>query len=311
MEFFILISLITFGYALESICYKYYEKINLSTTILAVTFWTLLGYLATSVFFVLIDFNLYTQNISFINIVFTAINSVFLLLQMILWVKMIRHLKMSIASPIINFQIIIISILSWLFFNDSLNKTEIVLIILMFVFCILLGFFEGKQKTKPESKDEKQKTAIDKNFFIGIMFAFLWMSTNITRSLLTKNLMISNLNPMAYQTIYYLFAFIFATVFFLIHNKKENNKNLNDSLQKVFKYKWFKVVLFATLLSGFAHNIIIKNYNIGLISAILSINSIIVIIYGRIVFKEKISKPTYFVLGGILITSALLSFVTS
>lgn len=292
--------LVSLAYMVETISYKYFKE-NKITVILGVCFFTFAFFGITFFVYSLINSELLLANINFFSLYSTFINAILYMIGILLWILAVKNIYVSIAAPLSNFQIVLTTFFSWLLFADVLSVYEIIILIVLLVACVLLGFETNKQSAK-KNKIESKK------FLIGLMFLTLWIVATVTRNILTKTVILNSLHPVTFQTFKFFFASLVSAVLFLIFNRKKKGEMANQ-LRTVIKNKWYYFIGIANTVSGIIFLLLIQNHNIGLIQAMANLSSVLIIIYSRLVFKEKISILSYFYIGAIIVSAVLLSFI--
>jgi len=226
-------------------------------------------------------FNLYTLFCLIVAATFTFFNIIF-------WSKICKNMPMSIAEGIADVYIVFLTFFSWLFFGGRLEWYHIILMLTVVISCIVLGFF---------SKSETNKKY---NYHKGFLFLILWIILAIPRNLIPGVISQTTINPFVYSFLLNLLTFIPAAIIML------HKKQIKESSKQIIKDPYLMILGLARTGYELIVLYLATRVNLGIIDAISVAGLILIMLYERIIMKEKINNKAYPILIIILIATTLL-----
>ena len=288
MIFLLLIPLIA-SYVLSSLVYKW----NRQSPLVTIFSFAFFGTIITAVMFALSFAWTKTQfdNLSWDVWLLILARAAITILQIFLWVKGIKYVPVSIADPFSLNNMLFLLGFSWVIFGDALPWWSILLVVIIYVTCFIMGILQHKQEGT---------TGNAKNYAKGLAWIFLWTVAATGGTLLTRYIAEDiNIFTMAFIKS----AFVLALCLLLIIVCRQ-------SIVKIFKTVIGDKVQYGI---GFFDNINIYFYiplalvmNLGVLDAITVTATIIVILIGVVFMKEKLRWYIYpFMIAAIACSVAL------
>lgn len=240
------------------------------------------GLVVASMIFVLFLINtqlkIFSYNVNSLMIVAAFGVAVLGYLALSLLYRSFNLTKVSIASPISSFNVVIAILLSSLFLGLKLNTFQLVAITIIIISVLLIRFNPKDLKSIGSPEDIKGiNLALLSTLFMGIYFFFIQIPTKILGPLLT---------PISTESQGYIVAYS------VMKYKKEQFKFPNKrSLGQAFLATMLIVIASVALYFG------LQEGNAGIMLALYSSSPIISAIYGGIVYKEKLVSRQYFAIA--------------
>ena len=238
--------------------------------------------------FIMVLFNLKTQTFQLNYILIAFGISIIGYIALISFYTGLKKGKAGVIVPIANSSVIYTVILSTIFYNEKLSSVQIVALVVLIMGILLSSI---------NFKDFKNSSIFNKNS--GIIFAIItaigW------GSIFTLNkIPINVIGPILTSFIIDFGTFIFCAIHMGI--KKEKLTGLS-------KTQWLFVSLtaFAATIGAYCFNSGLAIANASIIAPIVFSNPLVTAVYGRIVFKEKLSLLQYFSAGMIIVGIVMIS----
>jgi drug/metabolite transporter (DMT)-like permease len=289
---YLLLGALILNNVLCSICYKRTNR-SAAVTLFSDAVWGVIIF----IFAFCISFAFYENVFVGVNtkIVFLiclhALSMVFCVLT---WALSVKHVHMSIAEVISMSRMLFLLVLSWLIFNDTVRVVGICLVVLIFVSCAVLGLLQFNTENKQN---------LGKRYIFGVSFLGAWVLFATISGLLMKEINISPILPTTYCLIVGLAFFAISLPVLLLSRQK-----FRQSIRACFCDK-------AQIGIGITDNIWMFFYiplaifmNLGVLEAMLQISTVLVVLWGVIIMREKISLWAYPLIIIVIVASVILSF---
>lgn len=244
--------------------------------------------------------NLMTSLILFIALLFFIKETVFSLeyiiiaiiisiigyIPLVSFFQAVKHGKVGIVTPIANASIIFTVLFSIIFFKETLSQIQIFSIILIIAGIILISM-DIKDWKNSELFNLKSGIpfALLAAFFWGIVFFLFKIPVLVLGAFLTAFLVEFGIAVSSY-----------------LHLKSSKIK-ITIPDKKMYPYLLVLGVLGAIALVSY--NFGVKNYNVSVVAAITFANPVVATLYGKFVYKEKLSIMQY--IAGLLIILGIVS----
>lgn len=229
-------------------------------------------------------------NFNFIDLVKYLPVSFFYIFSMIIGYKGLRYLELSISSPIQNCSGVITSLLLFIIFKESLATLDFLGIFIIAIGIIILSIIENNNK---EIKRTKIKNKIS---VIALIFPLIYcvldgMGTFLDAIYLDKlELINENVALVAYEYTFLIYGIIVYLYLRFIKNEKIVLKQEKDKIG---------ASIFETIGQFFYVFAVSSNSTLSI--PIISVYSILSILFAHIFLKEKLSKKEYITIFIILI----------
>lgn len=235
---------------------------------------------------VLLNIRSQTFQLSYILIAFGI--SILGYIALISFYKGLQKGKAGVIVPIANSSVIYTVILSTIFYSEKLSPVQVVALLILIIGIILSSI---------NFKDFKNSSIFNKNS--GIIFA---MITSIGWGLIftLNKIPISAIGPILTS-----FVIDFGTFLFCATHMGIQKEKLNGLSSK----QWIFILLTAVTatIGALCFNIALSITNANIVAPIVFANPLITAIYGRLVFKEKLTLLQYLSAGMIVLGIVFIS----
>lgn len=308
----------------ETIGYKN-TKIQSQIEILyGVTLWSFLLSIPTIIIYSLVGEGQLFGNFNWVSFAFILLSACLTIASIITWASASKNLPMSIAEGVSEIYIAFLTFFSWLLFGGKLNYWHIILIAVVVLACLVLAFIQNKGGGKSKY-----------NLKLGFIFLAVWVVLSIAKGLIPGLVAVDGLNGFAYNFVLACImlvasvAFIFSKNSFASHKIKRyplkrsdgiklgskereeivSNKKFLKTTISVLKDPWLFVVGFCRTASQISLIYLALKMNLGIVEAVSVFGIVLIMLYERIVMKEKISITSYIILIIIAFATAILGIV--
>lgn len=201
------------------------------------------------------------------------------------WAQASKHLPMSIAEGVSEIYIALLAIFCWLFFGKSLNIWQIVLISVVIMLCLILALAQcsPKSSTKYNTK-------------LGFIFLAVWVGLSVIKGALP-----SAITGLSAATFVLGQNAIMLVVCLLIQNKRAL-----PATKAAAKNPYIMFVALCRVVSQLSIFYLASRINLGLADAISVCGLVLIMLYERFVFKEKINPYCYPILILLIAATAAL-----
>ncbi|MCL2228310.1 MAG: hypothetical protein FWC00_00610 [Firmicutes bacterium] len=294
MIYLLLIPLVVMGVA-SSLFYKLNNRGTL-VTLFAQIMWAFIVFsIAFGVGFAVHDDVLRGVNWASMGLILLSV--VFLILCIVTWVLGIKYVPISIASPFTQMSMIFLLGASWLIFGDNVGTAEIVLVLIIFFACIMKGYFQYKQEPcKLKSKE----------LLIGLLWLFLWVVC-VTANIVTKREIVGNLDVHVTTFNFFRSSISVAVCFVALLIFRVPIKS---TLKDTFTNKNLVGIGLMDSPSALFFLPLAIVMNLGVLDAILTITTVLTVLAGVVLLKEKIRPSTIIPIAIIIACSIALALVS-
>ena len=302
MFIFFVIPMITF-FTLESLLWKRNRKSPLET-LFGTTTWSLI--VVTVAFLVTLTFvsNVF-QAISWEIIGFTALQVVLVIVNIILWVNIMKSMPLSIAEPLALFRIVVMTVAAWLIFGGAITTLQIIFGSVIVAACCILAFLRGRKREKNNSTICRGGNLPPVNYARGIICLVFWIATSVGLGLIIQHIMRQGVRPITHAWIQTGMIFVAVLTFYIITRAKQ--------LPTVFKSTFRDInhagiglggvggrVMFSFALSIFA-------MNVGVLNAINVATVALVVLLSALFYKERVPWYSYALIAIIVGSATVIS----
>ena len=272
-------------------------KINKKPTLQSmyvISFWgIILALVAFGINFIFVD-NPF-RNLTWPIVGFIALRALIGISTLFCWIKAMKYIHISIADPVFLARLFPLLAIGWLVFDDVVSVVAIVLTIVIFVTCLVLGF--------TQYKFEKDKS---KNYLRGLFWLVVCMCFSIPNAFLTRYIAGFGIDVV-------VFILIALACSFLYNNVIQFATRQNPI--KTLRGAWKDKVLFAASIPDNFWMLfwipLALNMNIGVLDAILVAGTVLTILGGIILLKERVPKIAFIFMAIILGCAIALSIITA
>lgn len=275
----------------ETICYKNTKEKDSFFSCLNICLWSFILSILVFLVYLGVDGKDIFVNFNWVDVVFILILALLSIFNIISWFVASRNMPMSIAEGVSEIYIAFLTLFSWLFFGGELTILQICMVALVIVSCICLSFFQKSNKVN------------DYNLKKGFFFLVAWIIVAVARGLIPGKLSNSGLHPALYSLILNFFMLLIALI--LVKVKKQNVVKSFRTLKDSFIILISVCRIVGQLVIIYLATII----NLGIIDAVSVLGLVIIVLYERIIMKEKISMLSYLFLLLITVGSFILMLV--
>ncbi len=277
----------------ETISYKNTKTENQFDVLFGVTLWSLILSIPSLALFLIPGSGTLFSGFDLKDLGFIALATVLAISSICLWSIASRHLPMSIAEGVSEIYIAFLTFFSWLFFGGRLTIWHIVLIVIVVVACLLLAFIQNRNNNVKSY-----------NFKRGFLFLAFWVVVYIIRGLIPGALANSGMNGVTYNLLLNLMMFIIVLIVMII------KKRLNlKTIFTVLKDPWLFVIGLCRTSSQISLVYLALKMNLGVVDAVSVFGIVLIMLYERLIMKEKISWQSYIILVFIAIATAMLMVI--
>ncbi len=291
---YLLLIVMIFSNAGETIGYKNTKCQSQLDVLYGVTLWSFILSIPTLAIFLLIKSDGLFENLSWVNFAFIVIATILTISSIALWASASKHLPMSIAEGVSEIYIAFLTFFSWLLFGGKLNAWHIVLISIVVIACLVLAFIQNKGT----------KCAKSYNYKLGFIFLAVWVVLSIVKGLVPGALANNGMNGIAYNFI--LNAVMFFAVFIFIAFRR---KAIFKVTKLVLRDPWLFVIGLCRIASQISLIYLALKMNLGIVEAVSVFGIVIIMLYERLIMKEKISIASYIILLIIAFATAVLGLI--
>ena len=277
-----------------SLFFKKNDQSSLNTLVTVAVF----GLIVSGIVFLTASFFVDVQaNVSLGLVLLGALRGVLIVVGLFFVSKAFRLVPVSVMSPLGMIFILPLLALSWIIFGDSVGIAVIVLVLIMLSLCTMLVLLEG-------TKTDKDKPSRRK-FWLGIIYFGAAMVCFLSTQIITRVL---GENGMHALTIAFINASaVFVAVLTVFVGLRRNPirtlaVNMRSPAQigiGITDTIW--IYLYVPLVMAF---------NLGVLNAVSRISVALTVLAGLLIFKEKVRKPAYFVIAGILVIGIIIGILS-
>lgn len=293
-----LLILMIFCNAGETIGYKNTKNENQIDILYGVTLWSFLLSIPTLIVFAIASKTSIFGNFDWVGFAFILLSAVITVASIVTWSSASKNLPMSIAEGVSEIYIAFLTFFSWLLFGGELNYLHIILIALVVIACFVLAFIQNKGDGSKKGKY---------NYKIGFIFLAVWVVLNIIKGLVPAVLAKDGMNGIAYNFI--LSSVMFLASFIILLTSKKSFKNIAKTTLSVIKDPWLFVVGLCRTASQISLIYLALKMNLGIVEAVSVFGIVLIMLYERLIMKEKISIASYIILLIIAVATAVLGIV--
>ncbi len=287
-----LLILMIFCNAGETIGYKNTKNQNQGDVLYGVTLWSFILSLPTLIVYAIVSENSFFGNFDLFNFLFILLSACLTIASIITWSTASKHLPMSIAEGVSEIYIAFLTFFSWLFFGGRLTYWHIILIAVVVIACLVLAFIQNK--------GEKN---VNYNYKLGFIFLAVWVTLSIIRGLIPSAVAHEGVNGIAYNFMLSSIM-LFSSLIFVLSKKKFVKTTI-----AVLKDPWLFVVGLCRTVSQISLIYLALKMNLGIVEAVSVFGIVIIMLYERLIMKEKISIASYIILLIIAVATAVLGIV--
>lgn len=239
----------------------------------------------------------------FINILkYLPVSSMYIL-SMALGYIGLRHLDVSINSPVSNTSGAMAGILAFLVLGKTMNKLQLMAVSMITIGLISIAVVENNIAKKAETERRKKNITIDKKHLgaLALIFPILYAIIDALGTFLDDVYLSKLMSPeealISYELTFLLCGII--SLFYLIVVKKERFeifKEKDKGLAAIFETggQFFYVYALDT--------------NSVIVAPMIASYSIVSVILGRLFLKEKLSKKQYIIISIVILGVIILGF---
>ncbi|MCL1944914.1 MAG: hypothetical protein FWF56_03830 [Firmicutes bacterium] len=219
-----------------------------------------------------------------------------------LWLMVTKYLPLSIAEPAYQAVALPMFLVGFFAFGDGASWYSIVLLMTIVLSSFLLGIFGSGQ----------DEGALRTHYIKGIVCLIVFIVVITVLFYANRVLSDTNVSAIFVNIVVGIVGATLSLSFKYICNSRENN-TITFSLKnfkKLFFNLWIISLSIWSMLELISNFEIIGIMNIGLINAILQAYMPITVVLCAIIFKEKLSKLGWLIVGIIFVASILLALLT-
>ncbi len=278
----------------ETIGYKNTKNQNQIDILYGVTLWSFLLSLPPLIIFAIFGKTPLFANFNFTVLAFVLLSAVFTIASIVTWASASKHLPMSIAEGVSEIYIAFLTFFSWLIFGGKLSYWHIILIALVVVACFVLAFIQNKGEGGGDKKY---------NYKFGFIFLSVWVVLSVIKGLIPGAVANDGMNGIVYNFILSTMMLLASLVIIL------SKRKFKKTTLAVLKDPWLFVVGLCRTVSQISLIYLALKMNLGIVEAVSVFGIVIIMLYERIIMKEKISIASYIILIIIAISTAVLGIV--
>jgi len=236
---------------------------------------TRLFFMAIFVLFLLPFMELYISGFSLLLIYLASMLATF---GIIYRVKAIRHLDISIVAPFLNFDPMIVLLLSFLFLGETITRTQF-----MGILIIVLGAYILEANGNVKNILEPIRKIFRSKYIHYIFFAMFFFSIE---AVLNKNILTNHTNPLLF--VFYFYIFVFFNFLLISFFKYDGIKQIKRGLRHAGN--WVFTVSLIMVVSGL---LLVTAVSLGKVSLVISIKrmgTVFTTILGGGLFHDKHMK---------------------
>jgi len=289
--------------AVEGLLWKKNRKSPLQT-LFGATFWSLIAITIVFATSLIYDDSPF-RNIDLAVMGWICLQVALIVVNVLLWVQIMRCLPLSIAEPIALSRLIFITLLAAVLFPlvASITNWQIVCVVVIFLSCIAIGFFQGKYKRRE----------MDANYPKGLILLVFWVLSISALGLIIQYLLMPTflggrgVNPMAMNMIQILLVFAVCVTIYLIKKPKE----LWATIKESFNDKVHMGIGASGVYGRICISVIIAltGMNRGILEAIQMAAVALIVLYCVIFWKERPRLIAYFFIALTIAGAVILSLI--
>ncbi|MSU01360.1 DMT family transporter [Tissierella pigra] len=209
-----------------------------------------------------------------------------------------RYLQISVGSPVASTSGAMAGILSFMVLGKTMTGIQFLAVSLITIGLILLAVLEGKEARKKDLSLEEKKLNLGA---VALIFPIIYAVVDAFATFLDDMYLSNILTPeealISFELTFFIVALI--SLFYLVVIKKERY-NIKDEK--------FNIIGGICETAGQFFYVYALTGNSVVAAPLMSIDSIVAVIFGRIWLKEKLSKNQYFTIIMITIGVFILGF---
>ncbi|MBU5426766.1 DMT family transporter [Tissierella pigra] len=209
-----------------------------------------------------------------------------------------RYLQISVGSPVASTSGAMAGILSFMVLGKTMTGIQFLAVSLITIGLILLAVLEGKEARKKDLSLEEKKLNLGA---VALIFPIIYAVVDAFATFLDDVYLSNILTPeealISFELTFFIVALI--SLFYLVVIKKERY-NIKDEK--------FNIIGGICETAGQFFYVYALTGNSVVAAPLMSIDSIVAVIFGRIWLKEKLSKNQYFTIIMITIGVFILGF---
>lgn len=212
-----------------------------------------------------------------------------------------RYLLISVGSPVASTSGAIAGILSFKVLGKTMSNLQLFAVTLITLGLILLAILERKESERENLKNSEQIDKKNKMGAVALLFPIAYSLLDGVGTFLDDVYLSKHFTPeealISFELTFFIVAII--SLFYIIVIKKQGYKLVNE------KYNIYGG-LFET--AGQFFYVYALNSNSVVAAPLMSVDSIVAVIFGRIYLKEKLTREQYFTIIVISIGVFILGF---
>ena len=224
-----------------------------------------------------------------------VVNSICYILCIATWVQGIKTVPVSIAEPFAQIRMFSLLAVSWVLFSDVVTFVQVMLVGAIFVACVVMGYLQYRT----------ERIKSPRAFLIGMMWLCLWVILSTINMTSLKGVVDAGVHVTTYGFITTLIPVAMFLPFFLW-----SRTPIIGSLRNAVTNKSLVGIGFCDNIWCFFYMPIVAVMNMGVLDAIAVTSTVLVVLCGVLLLKERIRwyiYPFIFVVIGCSIALSLLS----
>ncbi|RJO61736.1 DMT family transporter [candidate division WS5 bacterium] len=241
-----------------------------------------------SVFLILVLFSgIFESKIDLVQILFGLSLSVMGYFGLTYLFKALKTTKVGLASPVSSVNVVFTILLTYLFLQVKLSPMQIVAILAIVLGIFLIRFDKNAIKNHFTKKDIKGLNyALISGVLMGVFMFLSQIPARVIGPILTPLTLEGGM-------------FIFGSILFIAKGRKVNVPDVKLSLKTLLAIAFIAIAVIS-LYYG------LKNGNPAIMFALYSANPIIAVLYGAVLFKERLNIQQYISISIVVIGIVLL-----
>lgn len=293
--FYVLIAVMVLCFTVEGLLWKH-NKRDKYVSMFGISVWSGIAGVVFGGIWTIFQPDIW-QDITRQQVLWVFVISIAMAVRIFAWLGVLKRMHISIADPLCLMTIVALIPLAWFFFGGAIIWIEIVLLVVILIFGSSLGYFQGKYEI---SNCECGK------FKKGLGFLLLWEVFAIPSDLLIQYVSESGLNPAVYQLLRKAMVAIIVVIVLLIICRKK----FKGAIMPALKCPNFIIIGIASTAGGAAYFALAGMINVGILNAINVATSVLIVLGGTFLFKERIKWYSYIFIAVVLASIIGLSILS-
>ena len=297
MFIFLVIPMILF-FTLESLLWKRNRK-SLTVSLVGVAMWSFIFVGTTFLIFLTFTDGM-LENIGWVYMGLTTIQVGLIIGTILLWVQIMRTTPLSVAEPISLLRVIILTVLAFLIFqNATISTTDIIFGSILLVACMLLGHFQGR---------DKSHIARDKNFSRGMLYMLGWIACSVTLNLINQEIMMNHrVHPITHATMQNAIMVVGVFAFVLAFKTKQ----FGTIFKSAIRDKNYIGIGLGGVAGRVCFFFALANFgmNVGVLTALQVASVALVVALSAWLYRERVRWFSYVLIAVIIASAVVMSIM--